>query len=121
MATLIILATTGKGAWNRIFKLLNVFDWEKVLVITNKFGYEKLEFKESKVEKIEINFNAPYDYVINEIKEKLKNYNLTEVALNISSGEGKEHVALIVALIKLGVSLQFVDLEDNELKIIGND
>ncbi|MEM4396721.1 MAG: hypothetical protein QXR30_03620 [Candidatus Woesearchaeota archaeon] len=121
MATLIILATTGKGAWNRIYKLLNVFDWEKVLVITNKFGYEKLEFKESKVEKIEINFNAPYDYVINEIKEKVKNYNLIEVALNISSGEGKEHVALIVALIKLGISLQFVDLEDNELKIIGND
>lgn len=121
MATLIVLATTGKGSWNRLFKLLNVFDWEKVLVITNKFGYEKLEFKESKVEKIEINFNAPYDYVVEEIIEKLRKYDLRDVALNISSGEGKEHVSLIVALIKLGVSIQFVDVEDNELKIIGQN
>ncbi|MEM2116067.1 MAG: hypothetical protein QW524_03850 [Candidatus Woesearchaeota archaeon] len=119
MAVLLALITTGEGSWRHLFLLLNSYDWDKVYVLTNKYGFEKLKFKEEKVKKIEINFNAPYDYIIEEIKNKLRDLNLVEVAVNISSGTGKEHMALLVALIQLGIAINFVDLEEGSLKIIG--
>jgi hypothetical protein len=47
----------------------------------------------------------------NEISKKLnKKFKGTEVALSIASGEGKEHMALISALLSLPVGIRFTAL-----------
>jgi hypothetical protein len=46
-----------------------------------------------------------------ELKEKLKGkINGTEVALSIASGDGKEHMALISALLAIPVGVRFTAL-----------
>ncbi|RMD67607.1 hypothetical protein D6817_01095, partial [Candidatus Pacearchaeota archaeon] len=55
-----------------------------------------------------------------ELKEKLKNALDTgfEVALNIASGNGKEHMALLSALLTIPVGVRFVAYTKNGLEFI---
>ncbi|MBS3159928.1 hypothetical protein J4436_04010 [Candidatus Woesearchaeota archaeon] len=43
--------------------------------------------------------------IIKNLKEKIKD---TEVALNLYSGTGKEHMAILSAILKLGLSLRMI-------------
>ena len=47
------------------------------------------------------------------LKEKISGI---EVGLNIVSGSGKEHMALISALLKLGIGIRLVALTSNGVK-----
>ena len=59
------------------------------------------------------------DKLIASLKGKIKGF---EVAVNIDSGTGKEHTALITALLKLGLAFRFVLLENDKIKdLSGNE
>jgi hypothetical protein len=49
------------------------------------------------------------------LKDKIKG---TEVALNLVSGTGKEHMAILAALLKLGVGIRLVALTKEGFKEI---
>ena len=53
--------------------------------------------------------------VVKQLSGKLKGF---EVALNLASGSGKEHMAIISALIKLGVGFRLVVLTKEGIKEI---
>jgi hypothetical protein len=105
---LIACLGTGKGTWSIVSKLVNEGQWEKVYFITNDFGKEK--FTSAKGEFIVINTNKDIeelrDEIITKLKDELKED--MEVAVNIISGEGKEHIALLSALLKCGVGIKFI-------------
>ena len=109
----IALLSSGKGTWGQVAGLVNRYDWEKIILITNDFfkpAVKKFSFNK-KTEVISINFDQEIKSVINQLKEKLKNkFQGTEVALSILSGSGKEHIALISALLQLPIGIKFVVL-----------
>ncbi len=80
--------------------------WEKVILV----GMKHLSLGQPS-EFISVN---PGDRIVemrNDIKRKLKGKILgTEVALSIASGTGKEHMALISALLSLPVGIRFTAL-----------
>ena len=47
------------------------------------------------------------------LKDKVK---MMETAVNIISGEGKEHIALLSALLKIGVGIRLVALTKEGIK-----
>ena len=53
--------------------------------------------------------------IVKQLKGKLKGF---EVALNLASGAGKEHMAIISALIRLGVGFRLVVLTKEGIKKI---
>ena len=54
-----------------------------------------------------------------ELKEKLTGkIKGIEVAVNFVSGEGKEHMALMSALLKLGIGVRFVALKPDGIEEI---
>ena len=111
MTTLIALLSTGKGTWSEVMKLMNQADFEKIILVTNNFGKER--FSHSKpFELIVVDFNQPIKHLIEVIRkslsEKIDNPLATEVALNLSSGNGKEHMALLSAVLKAGLGLRLV-------------
>ena len=114
MTDLIAALSTGKGTWTQVVSLIRSEDWETVYLITNAFGKEKFTC-DSPVKMIILDENLSIDkmkdQIIGELKDKLK----MEVAVNIVSGTGKEHMALLSALISLGVGIRFV-VENNGLK-----
>lgn len=113
MVELVALLSSGKGTWGQVAGLINRGDWEKVLLVCSKFASSKIKKFEfsKKAEIITIDFDRPILEVIEELRKKLKGKFVgVEVALSIASGEGKEHMALISALLSLPVGIKFVAL-----------
>ena len=62
------------------------------------------------MELIVINPDDPIKKIISKIKDSL-NIIDTEVALNLSSGSGKEHMALLSAILKSGLGIRLITYE----------
>lgn len=110
---LIALLSSGKGTWGQVAGLVNREKWDKIILITDVFFKSSVgEFNFSKnAELVIVDFNAGIKESIAELKEKLKGkIQGIEVALTIASGSGKEHMALISALLQLPVGIKFVAL-----------
>ena len=106
---LVALLSTGKGTWSQISGLINHGEWEKVIILGDEFA--KKFSSEKKFEFIKIDLNKKIKDLKEEFLKKLKGkLNGTEVALSIASGDGKEHMALISALINLPVGIRFAAL-----------
>ena len=110
MTELIACLSTGKGTWGHVARLMQEQEWEKIYLITNDYGKENFNSND-KTELINVNMNKGLKELRDEIKEKLsKRIKGTEVAVNFISGTGKEHMALMSALLKLGVGVRFIAL-----------
>ena len=106
---LIALLSSGKGTWGQVAGLVNRGEWDNILLIGSEFA-EKFSV-EKKHEFIKINTNQGIVELKQEILEKLNGkIQGTEVALSIASGEGREHMALISALLSLPVGVRFTAL-----------
>ena len=110
---LVALLSAGKGTWGQVAGIIKRQQWDKVILITPLFFKSKVsEFDFARnAETIPINFDAGIKESISEMKSKLKGkIKGCEIALSIASGEGKEHMALISALLQLPVGIKFVAL-----------
>jgi hypothetical protein len=108
MAELVALLSKGEGTWAQVAGIIKQGDWEKIILIGNDFA------KNFQIEKpftfIEIKSQRLVE-LRDELKEKLHGkISGTEVALSIASGDGKEHMALISALLALPVGVRFTAL-----------
>lgn len=116
MTDLVACISSGEKSWAHVARLVNEQDWKKVLLITNDFG--KKNFKVNKaVDFVVVDFNKPVFELIDDIKKGL-NGKITdlEVALNIVSGNGKEHMAILSALLKLGVGIRLMAVTKDGIK-----
>ena len=108
MTDLVACLSAGEKSWAHVARLINDVDWKNVFLVTNDFG--KNNFKaDRKVEFIVVDFQKPVFELIENIIKGLKG-KITdlEVALNIVSGSGKEHMAILSALLKLGVGVRLM-------------
>ena len=117
MTDLIACLSSGKGTWGHVNRLIEDGNWEKVFLITNEFGKENFSNTKN-AEMIVIDERKGLedlrDDIYNILKEKIKD----EVAINFISGTGKEHMAMLAAILKLGVGLRFVALTKDGIKEI---
>jgi hypothetical protein len=106
---LVVLISSGKGSWAQVSGLMKHGEWDNIIVLgddfANKFTHEK------KFEFIRVDLGKRIRDLKEEFLQKLKGkISGTEVALSIASGEGKEHMALISALLNLPVGIRFAAL-----------
>jgi len=106
---LIALLSTGKGTWGQVSGLMTHGEWDKIILLGSDFAKD---FKhEKQFEFIKVDLDKKIKDLREEISQKLKEkIDGTEVALSIASGDGKEHMALISALINLPVGIRFAAL-----------
>jgi len=113
---LIAYLSTGKGTWGHVSHLISNETWENIILVTNDFGKENFT-PEKPAEFVTVNSSQPLLDLTKELQEKLKDkIKGTEVALNIVSGTGKEHMALLAALLKLGVGIRLLALTKDGVK-----
>ncbi len=106
---LIALLSSGKETWAQVAGLMTHAEWEKIILIGDDFA--KQFTHEKKFEFIKIDLSKKLKDLRDELVKKLKGkFSGTEVALSIASGDGKEHMALISALINLPVGIRFAAL-----------
>lgn len=106
---LIALLSSGKGTWAQVSGLIKYGEWDNIILLGDDFA--KQFTTEKKFEFIRIDLNKKLKELKEEFQAKLKGKTSgTEVALSIASGDGKEHMALISALINLPVGIRFAAL-----------
>ena len=119
MTCLVACLGAGKGTWNEVAKLISSESWSSVFLITNDFGRENFgqKFGGAKGEFVVVNDLSPSEQLLQEIKKGLSGkINDTEVAVNLASGTGNVHMALIAALIQLGLGIRFVITSESGAK-----
>lgn len=106
---LVALLSSGKGTWGQVAGLINRGEWDNIILIGSEFA-EKFTTEKKHIF-LRVNTSKTIielrDEIIEKLKDKLKG---TEVALSIASGDGKEHMALVSALLSIPVGVRFVAL-----------
>lgn len=105
---LVALLSSGKGTWAQVAGVINHGEWDKIILIGSEFAkkfstekdFEFVEYKSSRLVELK-------EELEKKLKGKIKG---TEVALSIASGDGKEHMALISALLNMPVGVRFTAL-----------
>lgn len=115
MAYLVGLLSSGKGTWVNMISIIGSRQWEKVFLITNSFGMERFENRFG-AEMLCVDFDSPAPTLRDEMAAFLKSRlqdkaGFFDIALNLSSGSGKEHMALLSALLSVGVGIRLVDFD----------
>ncbi len=116
MTHLVACLSTGKGTWLEVSSLINAYNWDSVYLITNNFGKENFKPKDN-TKLILINPEKSIEEIKQTIYNELKDKLSGDVGINLSSGSGKEHMALMSALMKLGTGLRLITF-DKEIKEI---
>ena len=116
MTELIACLSTGKGSWREVSALIREGKYDKIYLITNDFGKQNYT-KDDKTELIAVikdrrdqTLTQLRDEIHDALKDKVKDI---EVAINFVSGSGDEHMALMSALMKLGIGFRIVLLTEN--------
>ncbi|MBW2990384.1 hypothetical protein KY348_01625 [Candidatus Woesearchaeota archaeon] len=116
MTDLVACLSTGKGTWTDVLQLVKKEEFENIYLIVNNWAKENLKLERENLHMIVVNANDKIsiirDKIIKELQGKIKDF---EVAVNIDSGSGKEHTAIITALMKLGLAMRFVSVEGEEI------
>ena len=99
----------GKSAWNHVKNLASAEGyWDKVILITD--DEQKADFEIATPKYIVlIDFSQPIEDVVRDLSGELRKLVTSyEIALNFVSGNGKEHMALISAIMKLGIGFRLM-------------
>jgi len=109
MMELVALLSSGKGTWGQVSGLIKKGEWDKIILIGDDFA--KNFTAEKKFEFVKVDMNKKLAELKKEILEKIKGkIEGLDVALTIASGNGKEHMALISALLSIPTGIHFVAL-----------
>lgn len=116
MVDLVACLSTGKGSWKNVTSVIEGDDWDNIFLITNEFG--KKNFTKDGVELIVVDRDQTISDLSEEIRKKLSGgIEGTEVALNFESGTGKEHMALLNAVMQLGFGFRLVSVEYGDIEV----
>ena len=116
MTDLVACLSSDVKNWAHVSRLVKEQDWKRVFIVTTDLG--KTKFKADKdIEFVVVDSSKPVFELIEDIKKGLKG-KITdlEVALNLVSGTGKEHMAVLSALLKLGVGIRLMAVTKDGVK-----
>ncbi len=117
MTDLVVCLGTGKGTWNYVNELIMAEGWDKVFVVTNTFGMDNFRAKRDVVFVL-IDDGLMLPEMVELIRKQIDKKLGIEVALNLISGTGKEHMAILSALLKLGLAVRLIALTPEGVKEI---
>jgi len=107
---LVALLSSGKGSWGQVSGLMKHGDWDKIIVLGDDFAKQNFSH-EKEFEFIKVGLDKRIKELMEDFSKKLKGkISGTEVALTIASGSGKEHMALISAIINQPLGVRFAAL-----------
>jgi len=107
---LVALLSSGKGSWAQVAGLMKYGEWDKIVVLGDDFAKQNFSH-EKEFEFVKVDLSKRIKDLKDDLMKKLKGkFKGTEVALTIASGDGKEHMALISAIINQPMGVRFAAL-----------
>lgn len=118
MTVLVACLGTGKGTWIHVAKLVRENDWEHIYLVTNQFGKENFKVEKQNTTFILVNDQQQLPEMTETIRKELDGKIFGDAAVNLVSGEGREHMALLAALLKVGAGIRLVAVINEGVKEI---
>src|SRR3972149_3981989 len=105
MATLVACISAEKGTALHVRKLVDAALWDKVFLITAEPRERSADIESAHIITVNISKPTPelVEFLYNTLKDKITDI---EVCVNFIAGSGKEHMALLAALLRLGVGIR---------------
>src|SRR3989344_146008 len=120
MPTLIACLSSGKGTWTEVIKIIHSQGWDKIFLITNDFSKENFSLKNENIHFVLVNafeeVDSMKEKIVRELQGKINDF---EVALNFTSGIGKEHMAIVEAVLESGLNFRLISVVQGEVKTLG--
>ncbi|MFH1173513.1 MAG: hypothetical protein V1725_00075 [archaeon] len=118
MTYLVACLSSGKGSWTHLMNIINSGMFEHTILITNEFGSQNFKGNDN-MSLCVVDFRKDLPTLIKDIVQQIdgKVPDL-EVGLNIISGTGHEHMAILAALIKCGLAIRLIDYTENGVQEI---
>jgi hypothetical protein len=117
MSTLVAVLGVGKGTWSEVFALIETKKFEKTILLIDSWAAQTYRSEHEAVTislpEYDLSQAALRDVIIASLAPQL--HGEFEVAVNIASGKGVEHQALLAALVRLGVGFRMVTIDNNEV------
>jgi hypothetical protein len=118
MTYLVACLSSGKGSWTHLMHVVESKLFEKTIFVTNEFGSQNFSQRDD-IQLCVVDFRKDMKSLVEDIRKQLDGrIPDAEVALNFISGTGKEHMALLSALLKLGLAIRLVDYTENGVEEI---
>ncbi len=119
MGTLVALLGAGKGTWHEVHSLLTLHAFEKTILFIDAWAAPTYR-NEHNATIITLPEQVSSKDLISFMHAHLKEATSGEfdLAINIASGTGKEHAALLAAALSLGVGVRLVTIENGQLTIL---
>ncbi|MEK6968068.1 MAG: hypothetical protein AABX51_05550 [Nanoarchaeota archaeon] len=115
MTSLIVCLGVGKGTWAYVSKLIEAEPWNKVFIVTDEAGLSYTANRE--ISFVVIKEEQFLSEMIETIKKQLDGkIPDTEAAVNFVSGTGKVHMAILSALLKIGLGIRLVAMTPEGMK-----
>ncbi|MGV8131801.1 MAG: hypothetical protein ACP5N7_06910 [Candidatus Pacearchaeota archaeon] len=106
-----------KETWGQVTGLINHGEWEKIILVKSKSSEEYNSPKPADIVKVDT--SKPLvelkEDIINKLRTKFVGF---DAHVSIASGTGKEHMALISALLSVPVGIRLVVFTKNGVEII---
>jgi len=113
---LVAFIGSDRENWGQVSALIKRGNWNRIILVKNS---DAREFPDAGAERIEIDSKDPLIDLKKDLVEKLgKKIRGIEVALSIASGNGKEHMALISALLSIPAGVRLVAFTKSGLEYI---
>ncbi|NQZ85467.1 MAG: hypothetical protein HRU03_07145 [Nanoarchaeales archaeon] len=114
MGSLVALMSSDTKNWKEVADLIKCSKWDNVYLICNKLAFNSINLEN--VQKFEFDETNPIMSIFgltDTFKSQIVDF---EVCINLSSGTGIEHMALVSSLLKSGLGIRFVHCENNQIK-----
>lgn len=106
-----------KETWGQVTGLINRGEWDKIILVKSKTADSYEPSKESEL--VVVDTSKPLVDLKSELISKLKSkFSGFDVSLSIASGNGKEHMALLSALLTIPVGVRLVVFTKNGVESI---
>ncbi|MBI4140167.1 hypothetical protein HY483_04405 [Candidatus Woesearchaeota archaeon] len=110
MAVLVASIGAGKGSWALIGTLMNAYEWSRIILVgddfASKFSHDKnFDF-------VLVSESLGIRDISMIIDSGLGNLGFDDVAVNLVSGSGVLHMALMIAVLRKGCGLRFVTVDE---------
>ncbi len=120
MVVLIASLGANKDSWKKINILSTIYEWEKIYYLCDEFSYHNYNLndkhKETKIKLMVLDVEKTTTILSEFFKNHIKDL---EIALNLESGEGIGHMLILSSILKSGLGIRLVYInENNSLKEI---
>lgn len=106
-----------KETWGQVTGLINRGEWSKIILVKSKSSEEYVSSKDAEI--VTVDTSKPLIDLKEDMVKKLRTkFDGFDVHVSIASGTGKEHMALISALLSVPVGIRLVVFTKEGVQVI---